>query len=400
MRSVIVILTVGALAFGGYWLWKQKRPDLLAKAPARQLATAMVEARDISFAILSAGDIGPADQVSVRSEVPGRILELPVDIGDQVKKGELLCRLDDRDLQTERQQRQAEIAGTRLQIESARLNLEKAQRDFERNRKLFEDLTISKEAFENFKTDFERAENQVQLASNSLDRAEKALDLVEYRLTKTRLEAPFDCTVLIRPVSLGQTVSGAAGFNSGTEIMTIANLNDMIVNAHVNQADVIRLTPNQAVDISVESLPGLRLRGSIERIAPQATIRNGIKGFTTRIQIEEMDSRVRPGMTATLSIPVASAEHVLCVPLAAVFSEEGTRFVYVKSGQVIQKRPVNIGITDYQFAEVQKGLSAGELVLLEPPKPEEVTVTPGESGVGNQASNPVVRTNGLKSPGT
>jgi HlyD family secretion protein len=168
-------------------------------------------------------------------------------------------------------------------------------------------------------------------------------------------------------VSLGQTVSGAAGFNSGTEVMTIANLKDMIINAHINQADVTRLKAGQPVDIQVESVAGLKLKGSIERIAPQAVIKNGIKGFAARIAISEIDPRIRPGMTALLSVPVASAESVLSVPLAAVFTEQGERFVFVKKDEKFERRSVLIGITDYSFAEIQEGLAVNDVVSLEQP---------------------------------
>src|SRR6185503_10135064 len=156
------------------------------------------------------------------------------------------------------------------------------------------------------------------LAKNALERAEKALKQIEDKLAKTRLEAPFDCTVLTRPVSLGQTVSGSAGFNSGTEIMTIANLNNMIITAHINQADVTRMKAGQLVDVQVESVPGLTMKAEVERIAPQALIKNGIKGFSARITIKNIDQRIRPGMTSILSIPVASVESALSVPLSAV----------------------------------------------------------------------------------
>src|SRR6185436_16612625 len=178
-----------------------------------------------------AGDIGPADQVSVRPEVNGRIAELPLDIGDKVPKDALLCRLDDKDLQIERSSRLAEIDGAKFQ-------LQKANRNFDRSKHLFDKKLISMEVFEDTRTEFD-------LASNGLQRAESALRLVDDRLSKTKILAPFDCTVLTRPVSLGQTVSGSAGFNSGTEIMTIANLSAMIVTAHINQADVTRMKTGQ-----------------------------------------------------------------------------------------------------------------------------------------------------------
>lgn len=352
MKLLLSLIVVVGLGAGGYFLWKKSSTQQANNRVPNRPTTATVEARDIRFAVSAAGDIGPADQVSVRPEVNGRIAELPVDIGDKVAKDALLCRLDDKDLQIERSSRLAEIDGAKLQ-------LQKAMRNFTRFKQLFTDRLISQEQFDDSKTDYD-------LATNAIQRALSALDLVEDRLSKTKILAPFDCTVLIRPVSLGQTVSGSAGFNAGTEIMSIANLNEMVVNAHINQADVIRLKQGRDVEIQAESVPGVRMKGVVERIAPQAVIKNGIKGFSARIAIKDIDSRVRPGMTAILNIPVSSADNVLAVPLAAVFTENGERFVFVKSQDKFERRPITIGVADYAFAEVIQGLNAGEIVALDP----------------------------------
>ena len=375
MKTFIILSALLVVPAGGYFYWKGTSAQGGLTAVPDRPTTAIAESRDIQFAISAAGDIGPADQVSVRPEINGRIEELPVDIGDKVKKGDLLCRLDDRDLQIERSQRLIEIDGARLQ-------LQKANRNFGRSKKLYSDKLIAQEVFDDAKTDFD-------LATNGLDRAEQALRLVEDKLRKTRILAPFDCTVLIRPVSLGQTVSGAAGFNSGTEIMSIANLSEMVVNAHVNQADVIRLQRGREVEIQAESVPGVRMLGMVERIAPQAVIKNGIKGFSARIAIKDIDPRVRPGMTAILSIPVSTADNVLAVPLAAVFTENGERFVFVKNNGGFERRPIVIGITDYAYAEVVEGLSAGEIVSLDQTITSEGPKPPGVGGASGKSNKKV-----------
>ncbi len=368
MKLFVTIIVIAALAVGGFFIWKQWDAKRSAAPQSRVVSTAPVEERDISFAITAAGEIGPADQVSVRPEINGKIAELPVDIGDRVKKGQLLCRLDDTDLQSERDSQLSQMAGAKLQIEEASLKVEKTEREFKRNKQLLDGQLVAEEIFDNAKTENQLAKNQVEIARNALDRADKTLKIIEDKLAKTRILAPFDCTVLTRPVSLGQTVSGAAGFNSGTEILTIANLNDMIVMAHINQADVTRMKEKQSVEIQVESVPGLRMAGHVERIAPQAIIKNGIKGFSSRIAIDHIDPRVRPGMTSILSIPVASVESAMSVPLSAVFTEKGERYVYVKlQDEKFERRPVQVGISDYSFAEVQKGLTNGDVVALEQP---------------------------------
>jgi len=397
-KIIVIVILLVVVGFSGVFVFQKWKLTASSEARLSQTKTTRVEARDINFAISVAGDISPADQVSVRPEINGRIQTLPVDLGDGVKKGKVLFTLDDADLQIEKSTRITEIDGAKLQLERAR-------RNFERSKELFENKLISLELFEDTKTEFE-------LAQNSLQRAGKALNLLEDKLTKTQILAPFDCTILTRPVSVGQAVSGSGGFNSGTEVLTIANLNEMVVNAHINQADVARLAINQLVDIQIDSVAGLKIKGVIDRIAPQAALKNGIKGFAARIQIKEIDARVRPGMTANISIPVATAENVLAVPLAAVFYEKDGKFAYVKKGEVFERRPIQVGVADYFFAEVQQGLQSGDLIALELPEgkiegksdgdsPGKPAGSGGKAGVKGGGNHPTSKpqTNGGVSQG-
>ncbi len=366
---IIVVLIVGGW-FGYQQFKKQNAGTEGAETEISQRKkTATAQKGDIEFSVTVAGEITPAEQVSVRPEVNGRIKELPVDIGDRVKEGELLFTLDDRDIQIEIESRETEI-------QSAQLQLDKAKRDYERDAKLFEEKLISMEVFDNSRTTYE-------LAQNAIERAQKNMDLVTDRLSRTRILAPFDCTILTRPVSVGQAVSGSGGFNSGTEVLTIANLSRMIINAHVNQADVIHLKSDLAVDIKVEAVAGLTIKGEVERIAPQATIRQNIKGFETRILLTDVDPRVQPGMTANITIPVTSAIDVLSVPLAAVFTEDktGARYVYRKQGEKFEKVMVEIGVSDYFKAEILSGLNEGDVVALEMPDDNMIIGAEG-SGAG------------------
>jgi HlyD family secretion protein len=258
-------------------------------------------------------------------------------------------------------------------VERAKLQLDQAERNYQRSQQLFEQELISVEEMENYKTQFE-------LGKNGLERANKDLAVLEERLTKTQILAPFDCTVLARPISVGQAVSGSGGVSGGTEVLAIADLNKMIIQAHINQADVTRLQVDQEVEVQVEAIPGLTVIGLVERIAPQATIKNNIKGYLARIILQNVDPRVRPGMTANIKIPVESVEDVLAVPLAAVFTEynqelgRSERFVYVKNSDGFERRLVEVGLSDFFHAEVQSGLTQGEWICLEAPPPEQVTI--------------------------
>jgi HlyD family secretion protein len=408
-------------------------------ASAKERAkTATVEPRSIAFAISVAGEIGPAEQVSVRPEVNGRISELPVDIGDRVKKGELLFSLDDKDLQIELETRKTSISSANLEIQKAKqdmdvadlnveqqlrqtallrskLELQKAKDDRGRNKMLFDDKLISKEFMQTADTIHDLALNAVaqaernlqlsterirkatnrattnfELATNAVLQARRTLEMTEDRLSKTRIVAPFDCTVLTRPISaVGQSVSGSGGFNSGTEVLTIANLSEMIIDAHVNQADITRLTRGMEVNVAVEAVIGLTVKGKVERIAPKATIRNGIKGFSARIRLTEIDPQIQPGMTAKISIPVVSAENALSIPLAAVFTEQDGRYVYVVKDGTFEQRAVTVGVSDYRFAEVVSGLENGETVSLEMPgeDAEVIELPAAGSDTGDKAQS-------------
>jgi HlyD family secretion protein len=362
MKKLILLIVVLGIGAGGYYGWKNWQKAAAAAAAPERSTTATVELRSINFAVNAAGEMAPAEQVSVRPEINGKVDRLPVDLGDHLKKGDLLFKLDDKELQQQR-------ASNLTDIEKAKLCLEKAERDDKRARQLLADKLISQELYDDTKT-------TCDLAKNALESAQRALAITDEHLTKTEVRAPFDCTVLTRPVSVGQAVSGSDGFNGGTEVLTIADLNAMIINAQVNQADVPRLKVGELVEVTIEAVTGLRATGTVERLSPQAIIKNNIKGYPARIVLKNVDERIRPGMTANVKIPVASAENVTAVPLAAVFTEKNPdtsqmeRFVYVQQGETFEKRNVKVGVSDFNCAEIQEGLKPGDVVSLELPKEE------------------------------
>jgi len=372
MKNLILILSLGILGGGSYWAWTHWQMQDSPALHDQALSTAPVERRNIFFNVSAAGEIGPAEQVSVRPEINGKIDSLLVDIGDRVKKGDTLFTLDDQELRNQRDARKVEVERTELQ-------LEQAERNYTRSQRLYEESLISLEENENFRTAYE-------LAQNSRDRAQKELDVLEEGLRKTKILAPFDCTVLDRPVSVGQAVSGSGGVGGGTEVLVIADLNKMMIQAHINQADITRLKVDQQVEVVIEALPGIRLTGVVERLAPQASIKNNIKGYLARIMLQNVDSDVLPGMTANIKIPVDSAEDVLAIPLAAVFTEHdketgrSQRYVFVPAGDGYERRPVQVGLADYFHAEIQSGLKETDQVCLEQPPADRVIVIENTAG--------------------
>jgi len=193
-KWIVLVLTVG-LAVSGYYGWNTWQKSKAASAEPGRPTTAIAETRDITFAVNAAGEIAPAEQVSVRPEINGLLEKLPVDIGDVIKKDDLLFKLDDSELQQQK-------ASNLTDIEKCKLGVEKAERDYKRAQQLLADKLISQEVYDDTKTAFD-------LSKNALERSQKDLAITEERLTKTEVRAPFNCTVLTRPVSIGQAVSGS-----------------------------------------------------------------------------------------------------------------------------------------------------------------------------------------------
>lgn len=221
---------------------------------------------------------------------------------------------------------------------------------------------ISQEAYDNI-------ESELALAKNSFERAERKLQIVEDKLRKTKVTAPGDGTVLTVPVIMGQVAIAAASVNSGTTLMSIANLEKLLVVCHVNQVDVAKIRPGQEVKLRAESMREVELNAKVFFIAPVATVKNSVKGFTVQALIEKPLAALRPGMTVNIVIPIARADDALAVPVGAVFRSEGNkRVVFVLNGDVTEKREVKIGVSNIQHAQVLTGVSEGEKILLVNPE--------------------------------
>lgn len=353
MKKAAVILVFVALAGTG-WAWFKQKPATKSDAEMSEKFVARAEKRDIDFAVEISGDIAPATQLEVKAEVGGKLKALHVEPGAIVKQGDLLVEIDEHDLLSERESALTEIDG-------AKLAMERSSKNFERAKELFEAKLISREVYDNLSSEFE-------LGRNSLVKAERNLQLVDDKLSKTKVIAPNDGTVLTVPVIEGQVVIAAASVNSGTPLMTIANLSKLLVETHINQVDVARISLNQNVRLRAESFRDLEMEASISFIAPIATVKNNVKGFQVQALIDRPNPRLRPGMTVNMTIPIARADDAVSVPISAVFKGEGnSKIVYVRNGETTEKRKVRVGVTNIEHAQILSGVEPGEQILLVEP---------------------------------
>lgn len=342
---VLIVVSLGA------WFTKDRWKAGSKKDGGDMVAVA--ELRDIESNLLLTGEVTPDVQVEVKPEVGGKIKELHVEVGQTVKKGSILAVIDDTDLKNEKASAETTISGAEVVVQKAKGN-------YERARALYEQKLISKESFDNLKADFEVAEN-------SLDKTRRSLQTVEDKLAKTKVLAPADGTILSMPVVEGQVVVAAASVNSGTTLMTFADLSRLLIKSHVNQVDAPRLITGLPVEINMSETGEDPVKAHIEFIAPLATVKNNIKGFEVHAEIEGNDERMKPGMSVSMNVPVARASQAVSVPVTAVFRDRKENVVYVRNGDNTEKRKVVLGVTDLSFAEVKSGLKEGEKIMLTEP---------------------------------
>jgi len=352
--TVVVLGLIAAAAWFGRGKWKAEepagKPGMVSKA----------ERRDIESNLLLTGEITPAFQVPVKAEVGGKVKKIHAIIGQKIPKGGLLAEIDDTDLLTEKAAAETDIAGAQLSVGKNRGNTDRA-------RALYKEKLISKEVFANLEAD-------LAICENTLAKSRSRLQTVEDKLNKTKIVAPADGTVLDILVIEGQVVVAAASVNSGTEIMTFADLSQLLINSHVNQMDAPRLAPGQAVEVNMSDTTGELVRAHIEFIAPLAVVKNNIKGFEVHALIEDNDGRLKPGMSVSMNVPVGKAAGAVSVPVSAIFKENKQSVVYVRKGDATERRNVTVGVTNMTFVEIKSGVNEGEEILLVEP-----ALTPAKS---------------------
>lgn len=363
MKKILAIFLVPLVLLALAWFatgrkpvsayWKQVAGPRVQEIPEQYIVSA--ETRDVDYSIDVAGDVAPEFQLEVKSEVGGKIKALHVEPGQTVKAGDPLCEIDDTDLQNQKASVMTEIAG-------GQLGVSRALQHFNRGKELFKAKLITKEAFDNLESDYE-------IAKNELAKSQRKLQTVNDQIKKARIVAPANGTVLQVPVIEGQVVVPAASVNSGTTLMTVADLSKLLVTTNVNQVDVALLRLKQLVKITMESLKQETMEARITFIAPVATIKNGVKGFQIQASILKPLPQLRPGMMVNLTVPVAHASQAVAVPVSSVFrGANDSRVVYLLEGNSYEPREVVVGVASLDFAEIKKGLKPGDRILSVEPR--------------------------------
>lgn len=350
------------------------------KEEGTRFQTKPVTRGPIEARITASGTLSPLVTVQVGSQVSGRVAELHADFNTVVKKGDLIARIDPRLFEAAVEQARAALAVARGNLAKAKAQAEDAARQAERNRKLVEDRLIAQSEADTTETNLVVARASVEAARGAVTQAEAALNQAELNLFYTKIVSPIDGVVISRSVDVGQTV--AASLSSPTLFQIAQDLRQMQVDTSVAEADVGRLSAGMRARFTVDAYPQETFEGTIREIrnAPQ-TVQNVVT-YDAVIDVDNPDLKLKPGMTANVTVTYADRKDVLRVPNPALRfrppadlsdrpppapSRPDERQVWVKRGDG-RPQPVTIrvGVSDGNLTEVTAGeLKAGDELVIE-----------------------------------
>jgi len=341
MKKIILIILSGVAVLVAVIMLKN-----CSGSKAMPVTTEKVQRRSIIETVSANGKIQPEVEVKISSDVSGEIVELYVKEGDQVKKGDLLCRINPLIYESNLNRMQATLNGAKANLANSKARAEQVKAStanieatFERNKKLFEQKAISqsdfdaaKAAYEGAKADAKGAQDNVDASDFNVKSTEASLKEANDNLAKTNIYSPVNGTVSKLNKEKGERVVGTAQME-GTEIMRLANLKEMEVNVDVNENDIVRVHNGDTSLIEVDAYMDIKFKGVVTEIANSANTTGvtaeQVTNFTVKIRIlqesymdlfnaEKTNAPFRPGMSATVDIQTKKASNVLTVPIQAV----------------------------------------------------------------------------------
>lgn len=317
------------------------------------------------------GKIRPVTEVKISPDVSGEIVELNVEEGDRVQKGDLIIKIRQDVYISLKDRAEASLNSTRAQYRQQKASFDQAEQNYNRNLDLYKKRAISLQEFEASTAEYEMASEQLKAAEFNIESATASLREAEENLTKTVIYSPIDGIISSLSVEKGERVVGTSQM-AGTEMLRIADFNMMEVLVDVNENDIIRITKGDIADIDVDAYPGRTFKGVVTQIANSAknltattSALTDVTNFEVRIRLlpesyadllENDPIPFRPGMSASVEINTDRQDNTLTVPLQAVTSEECI-FTYDPSTATVKSVKVSTGIQSIEDIQITGGLN-------------------------------------------
>jgi len=385
-KILVSVVLAAVLVLGGFYLLKNKGNGI-------QFKTARVSRGDIRATVTATGTVSAVTTVLVGTQVSGTIKQIFVDYNSQVTKGQLLAQIDPALSEAKVSQAKANLRAAAANVEKAEAALTDADRTLERNRTLFARNFIARSDLDTADTNRLSALAQLNMAKAQVEQQKAALNQEETNLNYTRILSPVDGTVISRNVDIGQTV--AASFQTPTLFSIAQDLTRMQIDTNVDEADIGKVRVGQSVQFTVDAYPDSTFPGRVAEIRNAPTTVQNVVTYDVVVKVANPELKLKPGMTANVSIITALEKGVLKVPNAAlrfkwqpagaipdrgsaaatgagrpqaVRAETGakTQGVWILDGQKPRRAPLTLGISDGNETAAHSGeLKEGNAVIIE-----------------------------------
>ena len=377
-RIIIAILAAAAVTGGVVYVTKDSDPVSYMTEEAR--------IGSIRRTVNATGEIGAQNLVNVGAQVSGQIERLYVELGQTVKKGDMIAQIDSTTQENDLQINKAKLDSYKSQLEAAQVALRVAQSQYEREKSLAGNDATSTANLENAENTYMTAKSSVTELQSQIKQAQISVNTSEVNLGYTKIVAPLDGTVVSAPTKEGQTVNSN---QSAPTIVQIADLTKLEMLIQISEADVTRVQPGMKITYTVLSDSGKVYEGELKSIDPGLTTlsngdytgvidSNSAIYYYGRVLVPNDDGKLHIGMTAQSSIVTESTENAIIVPGIAVIKQGQQAFVNVlKADSTVENRKVELGISDNMNTEVISGLAAGDKVITSQMSAQEMSTSTG-----------------------
>jgi HlyD family secretion protein len=303
---LLVLLAVGA--GGAAYYMRDNRPE-------PTVTTMPVSRGDVVDVVPATGTLEAVTTVDVGTQVSGLVQDMYADFNSIVKKGQIIARLDPSLIQTQIEQRTASVVRAEADLERLRVNLADSERKFNQARQMWDKQLIPKDQLDTAEMNVKTLESQIKSSQAGLTQARADLNAQEVNLGHTVIRSPIDGIVISRNVDPGQTV--AASMNAPVLYIIAEDLSKMQILANIDEADVGRMRPGQEVTFRVDAYPTETFTGAVQQVRLQPTVVQNVVVYSTVIAVPNPQWKLKPGMTANVTIEISRKSDVLRVPAAA-----------------------------------------------------------------------------------
>jgi RND family efflux transporter MFP subunit len=336
-----------------------------------EVATVTTAYPSQAISLLNAtGYVVPQRKASVGSKASGRLEWLGVQEGSRVKQGEVIARLENRDVGALLNQAQANVQVARANLEQGQAELRNAELELNRARELVERKFLSRSAYDQALARYDRAKAGISSYKAAIAAAEAARRNAEVALEQTLIQAPFDGVVLAENADVGDVITTfSAAVDTKGAVVTMADMSTLEVEADVSESNLQKARVGQPVEIQLDALPDMRFRGEVARIVP--TVDRAKATVLVKVRFIERDERVLPDMSAKVTflerdLRDGEREARTALPPSAILTRDGQSAVLVVEGDRVRRAPIETGATLGELIEVKSGVKAGEKIVLKP----------------------------------